>query len=130
MPKPEDWLRFALDDLKMAQAALRPDLMIVSASFYHAQQCAEKALKAYLHYHKQPIARTHDLVRLLKLCMHFDADAEVLLSQAITLNPYATATRYPDDYYIFPDVDVAHSVVRDAQTIFTFIEHKIAKKAY
>ncbi len=63
------WISYAEDDLGLAQFALtmpgsRPYRLIA----YHAQQCAEKYLKAYLVYHDIDFPYTHDIKKLLKLC--------------------------------------------------------------
>jgi HEPN domain-containing protein len=66
MPKHEEWLQFAEDDLKAAsRRMLSPKEIVLGPALYHTQQCAEKALKAYLVYKQQPLRRIHDLVELL-----------------------------------------------------------------
>jgi HEPN domain-containing protein len=53
-PRPdtaEAWLEHARSDLKIAQASI-PDAYLEDLC-YHAQQCAEKALKALLVIHKK-----------------------------------------------------------------------------
>jgi len=43
-----EWLRVAGDDLRLAETALTLVPPITGLALYHAQQVAEKALKAYL----------------------------------------------------------------------------------
>lgn len=63
---------------------------------YHAQQGAEKSLKAYLVYKKIDFPHTHDLVVLLK---QFPINAEWVkgLQEAAGLRTYAITTRYPGE---------------------------------
>jgi len=53
-----EWFLYAEEDLKSAK--ILASEKIFRASAYHAQQCAEKALKSYL----VQIRKTHDLVEL------------------------------------------------------------------
>ena len=43
----QDWLRYAGSDLELARMSASPNVMLESLC-YHAQQCAEKSLKAVL----------------------------------------------------------------------------------
>ena len=56
---------------------------------------AEKALKAYLALRDHPLARTHDLERLLDLASRLEPAFARLEGASEVLNPYATAFRYP-----------------------------------
>ncbi len=69
-PKYKRWLVYAEADLIIAKAVLDlPDLCIVGV-LYHSQQCAEKALKAFLVFHQTSFKKTHDLVELVKACVN------------------------------------------------------------
>jgi hypothetical protein len=59
------WLQFAADDLDTARVLLGAMPPRVRQSLFHAQQAAEKSLKAFLIWHEQPFPLTHDLARLL-----------------------------------------------------------------
>ena len=67
--KVRQWLRHADEDLRLARHGLTlrtrcPHRLVA----YHAQQCAEKSLKAYLVFHKVDFPFTHNLARLRELC--------------------------------------------------------------
>ena len=62
---------------------------------FHAQQCAEKYLKAYLISREISFPRMHDLVGLLDLCLQCDPDFERLRENCVTLDPYSVLFRYP-----------------------------------
>ena len=125
IPKPEDWLQFAKNDLKAARALLVADEGLLSSVFYHIQQGIEKALKGYLLFKQVPIRKTHDLVRLAELCTELDIDFSIILNDAKDINPYSTVTRYPDDYYALPSLDTAHVLLSKAEGVYTFVEAKI-----
>ena len=63
---------------------------------FHAQQAAEKALKAVLVAQGETAPRTHDIAILLERIQAFTSlPAKLLL--ASRLNEYAVWTRYPGD---------------------------------
>jgi HEPN domain-containing protein len=83
------------EDLRLAKHALTlksscPYKLIA----YHAQQCAEKYLKAYLVFKKIDFPYTHNISRLLELCPDL-AEQEKDLQEAKVLTPYAITARYP-----------------------------------
>ena len=95
--KVKQWLTFADDDLETASYVIgyksgAPYRIIA----FHAQQCAEKCLKAYLIYHNIDFPYTHNIRHLLKLCSKH-ADWPHTLNQAKELTPYAITARYPGE---------------------------------
>ena len=60
------WLEFARRDLRIV-AALHADPTLFTAACVHAQQAAEKSLKAVLVLHDLPVPFTHDLAYLRRL---------------------------------------------------------------
>lgn len=69
---------------------------------FHAQQCAEKALKAFLVFAGIHIEKTHYLPHLVELCARVDPAFEALMSLAAELTDYATGPRYPDEWRDIP----------------------------
>ena len=124
MPKPKHWLSKAQSDLSLSKKGVKGNDTLDSA-IYHTQQCAEKALKAYLASKEFKIKRTHDLVVLLEYCMQFDESFIDLRSEAEVLNPFATAFRYPDDYGSVPEREVVLDAIRQASRVFDFVRKKI-----
>lgn len=59
---------------------------------YHAQQCAEKHLKAYLVFKKIDFPFTHNIRSLLQLC---PGDWTEEIADADELTPFAVTLRYP-----------------------------------
>lgn len=95
--KVRQWLQYADEDLLLARHALTlkstaPYRLIA----YHAQQCAEKHLKAYLVFRRVDFPFTHNLSRLIELAQQSRDWPEALLD-AEELTPYAITTRYPGE---------------------------------
>lgn len=86
------WLTFAREDLRVAELALADGLF--NQVCFHAQQCVEKAIKAYLERQGQTPPRTHrmaDLLRLLPANILSELHQDILL-----LDRFYIPTRYPD----------------------------------
>ncbi len=92
---PNEWLRYARSDLELARMA-PPKGVVTAALCFHAQQAAEKAVKAVLLAEGVSFPFTHDIKRLLE---HLPAGYSVpkLVHQAVKLTKYAVMSRYPSD---------------------------------
>jgi HEPN domain-containing protein len=91
--KARKWVHFAEEDLRLAEHALRltsgcPYRLIA----YHAQQCAEKYIKAFLVFHDIDFPYTHNIRKLVQLC---GDDIFQELQDTDALTPFAVTTRYP-----------------------------------
>jgi len=91
-----EWIDKAEDGLITAQheyrARSRPNY---DAACFHAQQTAEKYLKAWLQESGKEIPRIHNLVELVSLCIEVDAAFSILEPELRGLDGYAIRTRYP-----------------------------------
>jgi HEPN domain-containing protein len=67
------------------------------AAGFHAQQCAEKYLKAILQLEQIRFEKVHDLMALLKLCLPVAPDLEFHKELLSKLNPFAVVFRYPGE---------------------------------
>jgi HEPN domain-containing protein len=93
---PTDWLRRARSDLALASIAL-PEGALYSELCFHAQQAAEKSLKAVLIHHGVEFRKVHDLDYLItRLPSHTPLPPEV--EEVAALTSYAVQFRYPGDY--------------------------------
>ena len=63
---PIEWLRYAHSDLGLAQISA-PATVLLEGLCFHAQQDAEKSLKAVLIVLKIPYPKTHSIRKLLDL---------------------------------------------------------------
>ncbi len=93
LKKAGKWASYAEEDLRLAKHALKissscPYRLIA----YHAQQCAEKYLKAYLVFKEVDFPYTHNIRNLMQFCL---GNWTVEISDADQLTPYAVTTRYP-----------------------------------
>lgn len=66
---------------------------------FHAQQAAEKLLKAFLIAQGQDIQRTHDLVAILSECVKITPALAQLEDDCRNLTHFAVSGRYPDDVF-------------------------------
>ncbi|MSU49528.1 MAG: HEPN domain-containing protein [Opitutus sp.] len=90
---------------------------------FHAQQAAEKYLKAFLVFKGDRVERTHDLEIILQACVRHDADLQTLLPDCDTLTAYAVDARYPD--MLSEDAEkIAREAVRKCDTICTTVAQR------
>jgi HEPN domain-containing protein len=123
MREHERWLEIVKEDLAVAKFLLKGEFFSTVA--YHSQQAAEKALKAFLVFKDRPVLKSHDLLKLLRLCSLVDNDFQKLFDAADYVNPFSTKFRYPDEFNI-PDLQAAQLAIKHAQSIVTFVNKKIA----
>jgi HEPN domain-containing protein len=103
---------------------LRIPPVLAGGAAYHAQQAAEKALKAFLAAHDQPFPPTHNLNVLLPLCEALDTDFGRFRHTATALTPYATQFRYPGGP-IEPAAVDAEAGLRDATDLVDFVRRRL-----
>ena len=91
------WIRKAQTDLAAAEVLILRDPPLPYPACFHAQQAAEKYLKAFLTWQQVEFPRTHALGELLDLVSQADKDLAASLSGVTGLNPYGVEVRYPGD---------------------------------
>lgn len=121
MKSHEAWVIKAENDLKSAIKLMEGDAPILDTAIYHAQQCAEKALKSYLSYKRQPLQKTHDVELLVELCMDLEGRFKELLDDAKKLSPYNTAFRYPD-IVLEPEKEDVLAAIEMAKKVLHFVK--------
>jgi HEPN domain-containing protein len=98
MSDPDDWrtwLEKAGNDLLNIGNNLNSEKVPWDTVCFHAQQAAEKLLKALLVSRGEIVPRTHDLSALLGLCTAAGVDVHHLSEDCEHLQPFAVLTRYP-----------------------------------
>jgi HEPN domain-containing protein len=90
---PADWLRHAYSDLALASITPSSQILLEQLCF-HAQQAAEKALKAILIACDVAVPRTHNLRTLFDL-LPTDIPVPSDIQESAGLSDYAIASRYP-----------------------------------
>jgi len=94
--KVNDWIAYAEEDIAFARHGLTMAKPAYRSIAFHGQQCAEKALKAYLVYHAIDFPFTHNISRLLELADELTGWLKDL-AEAEELTPFATTARYPGE---------------------------------
>jgi HEPN domain-containing protein len=97
-PLSSEWVNKAEGDFATASREIRvrkePNF---DAVCFHAQQCAEKYLKALLQEAEVQFGRTHHLIALLDLLVPSFPAWELLRPQLQNLNVYSVSIRYPGE---------------------------------
>jgi HEPN domain-containing protein len=91
---PQDWLRRAKSDLAIARAPL-PDQAFYEDLCFHAEQAAEKALKAVYRHHGWTFRYTHDLDELVGGLKRQGLRIPAEVEDAVVLTSFAWEARYP-----------------------------------
>jgi HEPN domain-containing protein len=123
-----EWLAGAGSDLRVADFLLTmpdPPPQVIG---FHAQQCAEKALKGYLTARQVRFERRHDLSYLLDLCAPSEPGFEQFRAEADELTPYAVEFRYPETPATVP-MESAQSAVATARRMHEFVLTKLSPVA-
>ena len=116
---PRRWMDRARSDLALARS--RPDDVHLADLCFHAQQAAEKAIKALLIARGIEFPYVHDLVFLLSLLGDAGHAPPETVKQAGELTRYASTTRYPgleervSDPQYADALKIAEEVVRWAE---------------
>lgn len=106
------WIERAEEDFLIARSALRYKTPLISPACFHAQQCAEKYLKAILVTRSVAFPKTHDLLMLATLCEEVSIPIPTDKKELNTLNDYSVRVRYPGDNPILEDAQDAFRIAR------------------
>ena len=90
----KEWLSRAKGDLALASAPL-PEGAFFEDLCYHAQQAAEKALKAVYQRHGWVFRYTHDLDELITGLREKGLTVSPEVNDAVILTSFAAEARYP-----------------------------------
>lgn len=124
------WIMKADNDLKIAKDELGVENPVTDMVCFHAQQCVEKHLKAFLIFNGREIPRTHDIAHLIALCAELDPEFENLNRvEVVALTDYVVEVRYPEDFY-FPDIEEAMKTVKIAEEVKSFVLRKLKELGY
>lgn len=111
----QGWLRKAEGDLRASEVMIGADLEDWFAAAFHAQQAAEKFLKAFLVRHQIPFPKTHDLNQLLDLTVKADGSLKMESASAAMLTPFGVEFRYPGEEVA--DRETAEDALREARRV-------------
>ena len=114
------WLRKADHDLITANQTLLLADGPTDTVCFHAQQAAEKALKAVLTLRGRNVPRFHDLVRLLELAVVDVPALEYFRVSCAEMTGYTVEVRYPGDEFD-PERSEAVDAVRVAEELVALV---------
>ena len=116
------WVRKAEEDFQITLILSRQRRKLTSGICFHAQQSAEKYLKAFLVQKRVAFPKTHDLLQLLQLCQKQDALLQALHPSLETLNAYSVIPRYPGEE---PTIEEAKEAVKIAKEVRQVLRQRL-----
>jgi HEPN domain-containing protein len=112
------WIRKGDSDLADARRTIASEGPYDTACF-HAQQAAEKYLKALLAWHGQVIPRSHDLEEIQDQCEGVAPVPALVELDLADLTGYAVELRYDPDFW--PDQPIAAEAVALAERVRSIV---------
>jgi len=112
----QNWLDHAKSDLKLAKLGLEYEVF-PSQICFHAQQAAEKALKAILLYNHIEFPLIHDLEQLLNILEKEKIFIPDDILEVGILTPYAVETRYPGNWDEIAENEITNALTLAEKTI-------------
>jgi len=106
----QNWLAKAEKDLAVAEHLLLENATYLDAVGFHAQQAAEKFLKAFLVQHQIEFPKTHDLDELLDIVATVESALAESLRDVIVLTQYGVDVRYLGDFSEITPEDARRAV--------------------
>ena len=120
MKEYEKWFKKAEQDLFVIKNIININDAPYEICCFHAQQAAEKYLKAYLTAHNIDFLKTHMLFVLVKQCVDCNKRFLDILSNSKKLENFAVIPRYPDEMDDLTLLD-AQQAYQNALTIKEFV---------
>lgn len=117
------WLRLAEGDLESANHLLTLHPFKLEVICYLCEQSAEKMLKGFLASTMKEIPKTHDLMKLCRLCAEEDKELDDLFDSCARLMPYGVQVRYPNHAELYEeDMRIA---LKDSMKIMEMLKPKM-----
>lgn len=107
---PDEWLSHAKSDLRLARLAAGDEFVRKEQVCFHAQQAAEKAIKAVLLHLQIEFPLTHDIEQLLEIIESSGVSIPEDVQSAGSLTPYAVEARYPGYWFEISENDVKEAL--------------------
>ena len=119
------WIKKADRDLEVSKRELKLPKPLTDIICFHAQQAAEKYMKAYLIWLDIGFQKTHDIEDLVVLASKKDPSILKLKDYGAELSSFAVEVRYPEfEEPAFEDTKIAVEV---AEKFKSFVKGKIQK---
>lgn len=117
-----DWVLKAEEDYAVVQAlGRRRKPAFHNAVCFHAQQCAEKYLKALLVRSRVSFPKTHDILELLELARPLAPHLALLRPNLEYLEPFAVNLRYPGEFATRAEAQRAARLLRQIRSAVRLI---------
>lgn len=120
------WWALAASDLRVASVILALEPPEWHLACFHAQQAAEKALKAVLEARDLPVPRTHDLALLVQRIASVTA-VGTIVEAAMRLSAYGVGPRYPGPSGEATGID-ARGAISDAELICAWAKRELGSE--
>ncbi len=121
---PIKWLQKSNDNLKAAKLLLQ-GRQVFDVVAFHAQQCVEKALKAFLLFKEGILSEGHSLPKLVQKCIIFDPGFKEYEDRLHILNSFYIETRYPAEEELNVKEEDAEGAIETANNILEYVCKKI-----
>jgi HEPN domain-containing protein len=118
------WLKRARSDLQLGRAALDTKGVLPEDAAFHAQQCAEKALKALLLHREAAFPKTHAIEVLLDLLKTHGMNIPKGVDESFELSDYAAQTRYPAEWEPVTKTEARKAIER-AGLVLAWVESQL-----
>jgi len=124
------WIKRAESDLKTANDEINTRNSATDVVCFHAQQCVEKYLKAFLVFHQKHFRKTHNIAKLVELCKEIDKNFEKIFEfGASNLTDYAVEVRYAEEFY-FPSIKEAKEAIEIAEKTKRFVIKNLMERGF
>ncbi len=120
-----EWIAKAEEDYVLARLAIRRKSPLLYGACFHAQQSAEKYLKAALVSRKYRFSKVHDLLELSKQCSNAGIFLELDDDKLDSLSDYAIRVRYPGAPLVTED---AKQAIATAKLVRRFVRKLLGLK--
>ncbi len=114
-PLTVEWIEKAEEDYNSAKWLQESPTPVHNSICFHAQQCIEKYLKAWLQEENIPFSKTHDLEELLNLIVPTQSLWNVWQPDFKIISSYAVESRYPGDSATAKDTEHAIQICDDVR---------------
>ena len=117
-PLTQEWIqRGEADYVTVQQLLSTANPRLHNIICFHAQQCIEKYLKAWLQEANMPVPRTHNLEELLALIVPTLSDWSDWQPDFKIITKYAVEPRYPGDPVTVEDIQHASSICDEVRQV-------------
>ena len=114
------WLLRAAEDLRAGRHDLTASPPLLNDVAFHAQQCAEKAMKAYLVHREHSFRKTHNLTELGGAVARLEPSLADLMRSASLMTEFAWRFRYPGELATVSQDDAVRAL-DTAESVFVAV---------